>query len=426
MVELTERMARALADELDMLTEDLVSDILAENPGYHDAALVTLAELRHSCRTNLRRVLQLLGRRLPAGVRPFDAAAATGTRRAEQRVPLDSVLRSYRLGGRVIWRALVRMAKEDERVDREQMLDVATAVWTVVDEASSALARAYRDTEVQLRRLDEHRRHALVEDLLRGRGQEGGFAEQAAAELGLPVEGSYVVLAADLAPDGTPGLATPQDTLAVHGVRSVWQPRAQTLVGLVALERRDVGSVLELLRGGVRARVGVSPDVHGLGEVGTAHDLALLALRTLPPGEAGLAVLDERLPEALVARSPELADRLVEVVLGPLLRLPAAECAVLLETLTAWLETNRSAAATAARLYCHRNTVLNRLRRLESLLGHAPHEYRGGLALSLALIAHDLRTGEGCSARSSDRGPSGPCERSSQLGRPGETRSGAE
>ncbi|WP_216216025.1 PucR family transcriptional regulator [Amycolatopsis aidingensis] len=404
MVELTERMARALADELDTLTEDLVADILTENPGYHDAALVTLAELRHSCRTNLRRVLQLLGGRVPAGVQPFDAAAATGTRRAEQRVPLDSVLRSYRLGGRVIWRALVRMAKEDERVDREQMLDVATAVWTVVDEASSALARAYRDAEVRLRRLDEHRRHALVEDLLRGRGQEGGFAEQAAAELGLPVQSCYVVLAADLAADGTPGLAGPQDALAVHGVRSVWQPRAQTLVGLVALERRDVGSVLELLRAGVRARVGVSPNVQGLGEVGTAHDLALLALRTLPQEEAGLAALDQRLPEALVARSPELGDRLVEVVLGPLLRLPAAERAVLLETLTVWLETNRSAAATAARLYCHRNTVLNRLRRLESLLGHAPHDYRGGLALSLALIAHELRH---CDPAHSDTGHSG-------------------
>ncbi|PRX47137.1 PucR-like helix-turn-helix protein [Prauserella shujinwangii] len=394
MADLAEEMARMLSTRLDTLTDDLVADILAENPGYHDAALVTLAELRRSCRTNLQRVLQILGNTVPPGDNPFDAAATTGTRRAEQRVPLDSVLRSFRLGGRVIWRGMVRMAKEDDRVDRDRLLDVATTVWTVVDEASSEVARAYRHTELQLRRLDEHRRHALVGDLLRGRGREPGFAEQAGSELGLPHDSAYVVLVADLAADGTPGLAMPQDTLAGYGVRSVWEPREQTMVGLVALERRDLTGVLDLLRGGVRARVGVSPAVPGLAEVGVGHDLARLALRTLPADGKGLAVLDERLPEALVARSPELADRLLHGVLGPLLRLPAAERDVLLTTLAEWLRSNRSAAATAARLYCHRNTVLNRLRRLEALLGRSMQDHEAGLALSLALIAHAARDGD--------------------------------
>ncbi|RBM15999.1 PucR family transcriptional regulator [Prauserella sp. PE36] len=388
MADLAEQLARALVVRLDQLADELVADILAENPGYHDAALVTLAELRRSCRNNLERVLQLLGDTVPRGEDPYDAATVTGSRRAEQRVPLDSVLRSFRLGGRVLWRGLVRIGKESDDIDRDRLLDVATTVWTVVDEASSVVARAYRDTELQLRRLDDHRRQSLVGDLLRGRGREAGFAGQAAAELGLPREGDYVVFVADSAADGTPGLAMPQDTLAGYGIRSVWEPRDQHTVGLVALERRALDGVLELLRGGVRARVGVSPEVRGLAEVGVAHDLALLALRTLPSGTTGLAVLDERLPEALVARSPELARRLRAGVLGPLLRLPEHEREVLLETLAAWLETNRSAAATAARLYCHRNTVLNRLRRLEAVFGHSLDDHRTALALSLALIAH--------------------------------------
>ncbi|WP_020666639.1 PucR family transcriptional regulator [Amycolatopsis nigrescens] len=393
MDDLGQHLARVQITRLDALTDNLVGDILAENPGYHDAALVSLAELRRSCRANLERVLQLLGKTVPEGVDPFDAATVTGARRAEQRVPLHSVLRSYRLGGRVIWRALVQMAKEDDRVDRDQLLDVATQVWTVVDEASSEVASAYRSAELQLRRLDEHRRHALVEDLLRGRGREPGFAAQAATELALPAESDYVVLVADLAPDGTPGLVMPQDALAVYGVRSVWQPRGQTLLGLVALEQRSLDSVLGLVRGGVRARVGVSPPSHGLGELGVAYEFAALALRTLPPEEAGLARLDERLPEALVVASPELADRLVVTVLGPLLRLPAAERDVLLGTLSAWLATNRSAVATAERLYCHRNTVLNRLRRLEKLLGRSPQADESRVTLSLALIAHRLTGG---------------------------------
>ncbi|EHR50069.1 hypothetical protein SacmaDRAFT_1800 [Saccharomonospora marina XMU15] len=394
MSDLAEELARALITRLDELTDELVADILAENPGYHDAALVTLAELRRSCRTNLERILQLLGDTVPAGDEPLDAARTTGSRRAEQRVPLDSVLRSFRLGGRVLWRGLVRTGKEDRRVDRDQLLDVATTVWTVVDEASSAVAQAYRETELQLSRLDDHRRHALVGDLLRGRGRDAGFAERAATELGLPGHSDYLVFVASMAADGMPGLAMPQDALASYGVKSVWQPRDRTTVGLVALQGRQPSAVLDLLRAGVRAGVGVSPAVAGLAEVGVGHDLALLALRTLPDCDAGFAVLDERLPEALVARSPELAERLLRGVLGPLLRLTPSERDVLLPTLAVWLETNRSAAATASRLYCHRNTVLNRLRRLESLLGTSLHDHRAGLALSLAVLAHEITTGK--------------------------------
>ncbi|NIJ13145.1 DNA-binding CsgD family transcriptional regulator [Saccharomonospora amisosensis] len=394
MSDLAEELARALITRLDELTDELVADILAENPGYHDAALVTLAELRRSCRTNLERILQLLGDTVPSGDEPLDAARTTGSRRAEQRVPLDSVLRSFRLGGRVLWRGLVRTGKEDHRVDRDQLLDVATTVWTVVDEASSAVAQAYRETELQLSRLDDHRRHALVGDLLRGRGRDAGFAQRAATELGLPGRSDYLVFVASMAADGMPGLAMPQDALASYGVRSVWQPRDRTTVGLVALQGREPSTVLDLLRGGVRAGVGVSPAVAGLAEVGVGHDLALLALRTLPACEAGFAVLDERLPEALVARSPELAERLLRGVLGPLLRLTPSERDVLLPTLAVWLETNRSAAATASRLYCHRNTVLNRLRRLEGLLGTSLHDHRAGLALSLAVLAHEITTGK--------------------------------
>ena len=388
---LAERMAKLLLDGLDELTDRLVADILAENPGYHDAALVPLDELRHSCHENLHRVLQILGGSVPPPEDPFDAATATGARRAEQKAPLDAVLRSYRLGGRVIWRGLVELAKDDAEVERDQLLDLATSVWTVVDEASSAVARSYRRTELQIRRLDEHRRHALVEDLLRGRGREPGFAGQAAVELDLPAGSSYLVVVAETAADGTPGLAGPQDILTIHGIRSVWELRAQTTVGLIGLERHQAAEVLGLLRAAVRARAGAGPAVPGLGEVGSAHELAVLALRTLPPGRAGLAELDEQLPAALVARSPELAARLLDGVLGPVLALAPAEREALLDTLDAWLATNKSAAATANRLYCHRNTVLNRLNRLESALGRSIHSSDGCLTLSLALIAYRLR-----------------------------------
>ncbi|MGH3879800.1 MAG: PucR family transcriptional regulator [Actinophytocola sp.] len=387
-MELTRRLTQLVILRLDELTDELVLEILRENAGYVDAELVPLDELRRSCRDNLERVLQLLGDMVPPGVDPVDAAALTGTRRAERRAPLEAVLRSFRIGGRVVWHALARVAREDGSIGWDDMVDVAAAVWTVVDEVSSAVAGAYRRTELRLRRLDEHRRLTLFTDLLRGRGRDAAFAAEAAAELDLPADVDFLVLAADLRQD-----TSAEDHLAVHGVRSIWQPHARHTVGLVALDRYDADRVLDLLRTAVRDRVGVSPRVHGLGEVGTAHELAVLALRTLPAGIATTARLDDRLPAALLVRSPDLVDRLVEVVLGPLLRLPDGERQQLLATLSAWLRSNRSPAAAAERLYCHRNTVINRMSKVESLLGRSLEDFENALTVSYALLALDLPEG---------------------------------
>lgn len=390
-MELTRRLTQLVLFRLDDLTEELVREILRENAGYVDADLVPLDELRRSCRDNIERVLQLLGGFVPPGADPLDAAVLTGIRRAERRAPLESVLRSFRIGGRVVWRSLAREAKDDGTIGWDDMVDVAAAVWTVVDEVSSAVAGAYRRTELRLRKLDEHRRLTLFTDLLRGRGRDAAFATEAAAELDLPADADFVVLATDLTQD-----STAEDVLAVNGIRSMWQPHARLTVGVVALGGRDghgAERVLELLRTAIPDRAGVSPRVRGLGEIGTAHELAVLALRTLPAGTAATARLDDRLPAALLVRSPDLVDRLVEGVLGPLLRLPDGERQQLLATLSAWLRANRSPAAAAERLYCHRNTVINRMAKVESLLGRSLEDFENALTVSCALLALDLPEG---------------------------------
>lgn len=75
----------------------------------------------------------------------------------------------------------------------------------------------------------------------------------------------------------------------------------------------------------------------------------------------------ERWQAVLVAGAPELSARLLADVFGPLLALAPAERALLVGTLDAWLECGGSVGRAAVRLRCHRNTVFNRLRRLERL-----------------------------------------------------------
>jgi DNA-binding PucR family transcriptional regulator len=127
--------------------------------------------------------------------------------------------------------------------------------------------------------------------------------------------------------------------------------------------------------------------VVGAASVATAWRLADTAARTLPSGQPRVASIDDRLPEALLTSSPEIAGRLVEQSLGRLLDLPADEGDVLLDTLTAFLAADGSPTRAADQLYCHRNTVMHRLRRIEQLTGRPVADPRCRLEWQLALLA---------------------------------------
>ncbi|NEC17181.1 PucR family transcriptional regulator, partial [Streptomyces parvus] len=130
---------------------------------------------------------------------------------------------------------------------------------------------------------------------------------------------------------------------------------------------------------------GVSPVVGCLAELGAARRLAGTALLTCEPGSREIVRLDERLPAALLVSRPELSTRLLAEVFGPLLTLVPAERSLLVATLEAWLECGGSVGRAAARLGCHRNTVFNRLRRLERLTARSLSRPRELVDLVLAL-----------------------------------------
>jgi hypothetical protein len=377
-------IATAWLPDVDVLTDRLVTAVFTDHPAWTDYRRVPPEDLRDGCRRYLRRVLELLADgRSGSDTGDDPVAGPIGRQRAEQGVPLEVMLRTFRLGGRVVWEALL------ERTDGVPPADLgaaATAMWTVVDDLSSALSTSYRRAEAEQLRRDDQRRHALLEAVVTG----GGTGQRVADQLDLPLGGDYLVVVADLDPDGTAALTGPQTALSALGVRSVWHVRTDTLVGLVPLEGHDPAFVPARLRSLVRGRAASAPTADGLAGVATAHRLAVLALGTLPRGSATLVRIEDRYPEALLLHSPELRRRLVESWLEPVLRLPRRERDVLLGTLTAWLEADRSAGVAAERLYCHRNTVLNRLQRLTALVGRELTGRQAYVELSLALSALEL------------------------------------
>jgi DNA-binding PucR family transcriptional regulator len=161
--------------------------------------------------------------------------------------------------------------------------------------------------------------------------------------------------------------------------------RPRDEVGIVALGQRSPQVVLDALRPCAVGRVGVSPVVEGLAAVDAGYRLAHTAARTL--AGPGLAVLDERLPEALLADSPELAPRLVRGALGGLLELPPADRDTLLTTLEELLACGGSPTHAATALFCHRNTVIYRMRRIEAATGRSIADPRDRLLLTLGVMA---------------------------------------
>ncbi|RBY74474.1 PucR family transcriptional regulator [Blastococcus sp. TF02-09] len=375
-----------LLEQLDAMTDRMVDVLSRTEPAYRELLLDSEEELRRSMRDNLEHgLLALVG--ASVAERPaLHGAREIGRRRAAQGIPLEAVLRAYRLGGQVTWEALLRVSALAGGQHDTLLLQVAGTVWRINDGECSALAEGYRDEQRRLAGVDEETRARLLDGLLDGRGDDPSFVRSAADRLAMSLDGRLMAVVALPAEDGTPGLDGVGPELLRHGVRSVWGTRSGAQVGLIALGNLGPAEVRGRLEALTTGPVGVSAPVDGAGAISSAYRLAETAARTLPRTSRRVVTIDERLPEALLSNSPEISSRLVGQTLGGLLALPAEEREVLLDTLAAFLASDGSPTRAADELYCHRNTVMHRLRRIEQVTGRKVADPRARLQWQLALL----------------------------------------
>lgn len=333
------------------------------------------------------RSLQSLSGEIPEDVDLLDAARATASNRADAGFPLDSLLHAFRLGTEVLWAALLEEARSHAPHVLDALLDGAVQVMQLMDVMSMAAADEYRAREMELRLRDTERRQAVLDSLLEGRGSDPDVAAEAARVLNLPEQSRLVVVVVRHATASVSPPFSPRDALESLGFRSDWRLRSDHEVGLVQLGSAPVERLTDRLDPLIQGCAGVSGVVVGVTNVVAAFRMAELALATAPrTHEASVFTFDDRLPEALLAASPLVTLRLRECAFGGLLDLDVDKRGVLLETLDCWLRHNRSAAEVGDRLHCHRNTVLHRLNRIESLSGRRLSDSRDELLLRLALL----------------------------------------
>ncbi|MFG2432017.1 PucR family transcriptional regulator [Streptomyces sp. NPDC048590] len=313
------------------------------------------------------------------------AVREVGRRRAGQGVPLAAVLHGFRIGFRHAWSALAGLAAPDDTRTLRELLDRSDTVWRLLDTYSDELRAAYRDRSAELLRTAEAERHRHLGTLL-GSETDAGTRLLSAEALGLTRRGSHVVLAVR---GESPRQREAWETaIACRGTSVLWHVAPGGTAGLVSAAGDGTDTGEAVLRACVvdgTARAGAGLPFRLLEDAPEALRQARIALRAHPGRLTRPHRYDEDPVASLVAACGRDARALADALLRPLGTLPPSERDLLLGTAAAWFDAAGSAEAAAQALYCHRNTVRYRLRRLEELIGLPLKDPRNAARLQLAL-----------------------------------------
>jgi hypothetical protein len=380
------RAWRLVLHRSDEIADVISSRLLAKDlDAYRTISPHLPDDIRHSSREHIRRGLLTL-----SGVGSDTAPAVelwreTGRRRARQGVPLELVLNAYTMGARVLWEALTETATTHEHVPDADLLGAARGVWANLDVQNAVLIEAYHRERDRVQRRDQQRQQTVLDGLVDGRGGDPTFAANARTALGVDAGDAVACVVVLPGGEGADLVGPVEDRLDRQGLVSHWHVRSGVAYGLVSGALPDEALLVALLAPVAVGRVAVAGSAGGIAGFGTAFQLALRAAETLSPGERGAVGVTDRLPEVLLAGDSHVTPLLVAEAFGELLEHPQAE--TLLTTLRALLAHDGSPTHAAAELYCHRNTVIYRMKQIERLTGRSLTDPRDKMLLWLAVTA---------------------------------------
>ncbi|NUR93772.1 MAG: PucR family transcriptional regulator [Kribbellaceae bacterium] len=385
-------VAGHLLGTIDGFADEIASAIEARVEFYSTHTVVSAADLRRSVRGNLEYVLRSLREDRFADV---SAARTTGALRAEQGVPLATVMAAFRILFSQIWHKLVLRSRAQGQVSEQALVDAASDLWSAHDTFAEEMAAAHRATSMTLVLRHEGERSALVGALLEGRPLHETSVWDVADVLRLPRRGPFVVIVAEavqLAQEPLPGI---ENRLRAGRIGSAWRLMPDEQIGIVRYENdADLGPLVSTLADSARSRVGISPPYRGLNETASALRFARIAMASTRAGTPHVTRFDD-FPLAVAAVSaPDAMRRVRQAVLGPILDLPTEQCRVLLDTLAAWRDSGGSASDAGGVLFCHPNTVRQRLRRIESATGRSLSDPKATAEILIALEAALLEIGQ--------------------------------
>ncbi|MFT4215069.1 MAG: helix-turn-helix domain-containing protein [Microbacterium sp.] len=349
---------RELLDELLVLVPDLAAQYVGRVravPGYEaESSAVGDQELLETAVTCIR--LHIESIRDGHGGDQLDVAAGElGRRRAFQRVPAESVAIALQLDFGVIWGALLEMCGPRDAVILTAHVE---PTWRIVDRFTAAVMSSYNSEISRLAQHETNLRQATIGRLFATPHES--LARTVAFQIGCDAGDQFTVVVADQA-DSQDRLAAVVERLPRSAQVFTHRFSGATVVFWPS-SVEDEAPALDEVRAS-RAR-----GVRGLAAVpGTARTL-LSVLDATDALRQQIVDLEHSIP--LLARRA-LIDQKVDlrpVVTEGWASCPPYERDRIIETLEEYFATG-SVQRTAQRLFCHRNTVLNRLSRFTELTG---------------------------------------------------------
>jgi len=359
--------ARLIADA-DVIARRMTRRIASEGTlrGHEFRSVGYLRSITVACREALRSMVRLLhdGRGPRAG--DLDRLGLMGARQAEMGVPLEELLRAYRLAAKLVWHEMVGGTTGLLELPPATLIAVTSQVLEYLDEISGAVGRSYLETRERLMRQRDRDRDRVLQRLLAG--DDSVELHRLAATADLALQPPYRPLVCALPSDGGDlalDVAWRRGALVIADEPGAWVILIAADVdaaGLWQAMRREVDSESG------PAICGVGPVAVTLGEVADASRQARQALqvgRRLYPdrnfhNDADLGIYASLAADRLVLH------RFVERVLGQLIAGDSSRHQDLLTTLEKLLDT-RNLAEAATALGVHRHTLVYRSQRIRDL-----------------------------------------------------------
>ena len=237
---------------------------------------------------------------------------------------------------------------------------------------ATALVAGYRDEQKRQLLAEASRRSNLFDELLEGRAFDDWSLCEVACYLRLPINGPFVVIAAHIPSAGDEPLPDIESKLRSLDIFSAWRLLPDVQVGIVHIASdRKLGMVVSLLSRLTTARVGVSATFADLRDTPRALHVARVMLRSPTDSTSSIAVFDGSILATAAVSAPAMMIKSAGTVLERFSDLPEAEREALFETFRVWQDNDASINVTADRLFCHPNTVRQRLRRIEKHTGRS-------------------------------------------------------
>ncbi len=366
----TARVAAKLLTQLDPITDEVVTTIRRQLPGYTGSE-VTRDDLWWSVRANLDILMRIIAE--DRSLRPDEVSsrATLGVRRARQQLAVTQLIQAFQIGYIEMWRMLTEAAKAEGQAAVDDLVDVAGHFWAMMHLVSAKVAEAYHETSRE-QGSEVRRRAQLFLDMIHGLPASTAAARDEAHALGLDPDGVMIAAVRRPAPEDDP-------------------LRARD-AGIVLIERTDAVVMLTncvdeaAAFAGERGPIGIGLPREGLeGALGTIRDArqAYDAARTL-----GRRVMRFRDDWFACVVSSQL-DRLRPLVGDAVDVLQADDFTA--ETIQAYLDHRGHMAQTGEAVHVHANTVKYRLDRFAEKTGIDPRAGSDMVQLALAMLLTDSR-----------------------------------